>query len=282
MLAIEILEFCNFRCYFCKAKDITQPKFMSLDLFKRIIIEAKELGIKHIDMIPGKGEPFLHPDIYEMLDFANQHMTDIVIFTNASAINISKLRKVNLTHTRLCVSYYGSTVERFNELTDAGENLFKIVRRKLKLMDLAGIAYKLERRDYGYNFSFPGHKADNTKFNPKVKCEFHNMPKVFADGTVSFCKFVRDNNPNNDLLLYKNLNESSLKTALEDPLRYKFFDSQSICKDYCSSFTRDCSRSTVASLTLINNSKKQYQLTKDVTDKLYQEIENETIQRAKS
>jgi molybdenum cofactor biosynthesis enzyme MoaA len=46
MLAIEILEFCNFRCYFCKAKDITQPKFMSLDLFKRIIIEAKELGIK--------------------------------------------------------------------------------------------------------------------------------------------------------------------------------------------------------------------------------------------
>lgn len=96
MIVVEILEYCNFKCYFCKAKDITEPKYMPLDLFKRIILEAKEMGITEIDLIPAKGEPFLHPDIYEMLDFLNTHMKHTIVFSNATAINVNKLKHVGM------------------------------------------------------------------------------------------------------------------------------------------------------------------------------------------
>lgn len=279
MLVVELLEFCNFKCYFCKAKDITRPKFMSKDLFKKIILEAKELGITELDLIPSKGEPFLHPDIYEMLEFANEHMKYIIIFSNATAINVSELLKIKMNNVKLCISYYGSTEAKFKELTGMNKNLLDIVHIRLKELDAAGIRYNLERRDYGYEFSYNGSNPED-RFNPNAKCHFHSIPKVLVNGDVVFCKFVKDNTPPNDKIAFANLNNTSLKEALEDPVRYKFYDSQSICVNHCSSFSRTCYKESIVSFKLLANSKKNYLADKDRVDEQYKEIENETIQRA--
>lgn len=278
MIVIDIIEYCNFKCYFCKAKDIVDPVYMSLDLFKRIILEAKDMGITEIDLIPSKGEPFLHPDIYEMLAFLNEHMKYTIVFTNATAINIKKLKKVPLTNIKLCVSYYGATPEKFKELTAMDKNLFDIVHRKLEEMNAYGIQYNLERRDYGYEFNHPG-MTITEKFDTKLKCHFHSMPKILANGDVLFCKFVRDNTPAGDKVAFANLNNVSLKTALEDPIRYKFFDSQSICTNHCSSFSRTCYKESVSSFKIMAASKKQYMLNPVPVDAQYEEIEREIIQR---
>ena len=279
MIVIEILEGCNFKCYFCKAKDVTEPKYMSLDLFKKIILEAKALGITEVDLIPAKGEPFMHPDIYEMLAFLNEHMKYTIVFTNVTAINVKKLKEVPMNHIKLCVSYYGATPEKFKELTAMDKNLFDIVHKRLEQLDENGIAYHLERRDYGYVFDHPGSIKTET-MDPSVKCHFHSMPKILANGDVVFCKFVRDNTPPNDKIAFANLNNVSLKEALEDPIRYKFFDSQSICINHCSSFDRSCYKESIVSFKLIAASKRKYLANPEPVDQQYKEIEDETIQRA--
>jgi MoaA/NifB/PqqE/SkfB family radical SAM enzyme len=279
MIVIEILEYCNFKCYFCKAKDITDPKYMSLELFKKIVLEAKALGITEVDLIPAKGEPFLHPDIYEMLAFLNEHMKYTIVFTNATAINVNKLKDVPMNHIKLCVSYYGATPEKFKELTAMDKNLFDIVHKRIEQLDNSGITYHLERRDYGYEFDHPGTVKTDT-MDPKVKCHFHSMPKIMANGDVMFCKFVKDNTPPNDKIAFANLNNVSLKEALEDPIRYKFFDSQSICINHCSSFSRTCYKESIISFKLMAASKKKYLANPDSVDQQYKEIEDETVQRA--
>jgi MoaA/NifB/PqqE/SkfB family radical SAM enzyme len=279
MIVIEILEYCNFKCYFCKAKDITDPKYMPLELFKKIVLEAKALGITEVDLIPAKGEPFLHPDIYEMLTFLNEHMKYTIVFTNATAINVNKLKDVPMNHIKLCVSYYGATPEKFKELTAMDKNLFDIVHKRLEQLDNSGITYHLERRDYGYEFDHPGTVKTDT-MDPKVKCHFHSMPKIMANGDVMFCKFVKDNTPPNDKIAFANLNNVSLKEALEDPIRYKFFDSQSICINHCSSFSRTCYKESIISFKLMAASKKKYLANPDSVDQQYKEIEDETVQRA--
>lgn len=280
MIVVEIIESCNFKCYFCKAKDVAVPAYMPLDLFKKVILEAKELGITEIDLIPSKGEPFLHPDIYEMLAFLNEHMKHTIVFTNVTAVNVSKLKDVPLKRIKLCVSYYGSTPAKFKELTSMNKKMFDIVHKRLAELDEAGIQYNLERRDFDYTFNHTG-STTNDKLDPSLKCHFHSMPKILVNGDVVFCKFVKDNTPPTDKVAFANLYKTSLKDALENPLRYKFFESQSICLNHCSSFSRTCYKESVVNFKLMANSKKKYTANPTPTDQQYRELENEIIQRAK-
>jgi hypothetical protein len=281
MLSIDIIDGCNFKCFFCPAKTVETFQYMPLELFKKIVIEASQLGITDISIVPSRGEPFLHPDIYEMLEFANSHFSYIELYTNASAINVSKLATLTINNVDLNVSYYGETTEKFKELTGMDKNLFDIVHRKLEQMATLGIRHKIGRRDKDWEFDCPETSRD-IKFNPNVKCKFHTGPKVLPNGDVVFCRFVRDNAPWVDKLAIANLNTVSLCDALEDPIRYKFFESQSICeKSGCSSFDNECHKVTIVGFKLLNKSKKNYLENKTAVDSQYQELENEVIQRTK-
>jgi MoaA/NifB/PqqE/SkfB family radical SAM enzyme len=279
MILIDIIEHCNFKCYFCDAKDIIEPKYMPLDLFKRIVLEAKEMGITNIDLIPSKGEPFLHPDIYDMLAFLNEHMKYTIILTNASAINVSKLKQVPMNNIKLNVSYYGSTPEKFKELTFMDKNLFDIVHKRLKELKDNGINFGLERRDHGHVFYHAGNPSTD-KLDPKIKCHFHSMPKITANGDIVFCKFIRGIFPFNEKIAFANLHNVSLREALENPIRYKFFDSQSICVNHCSSFNESCYKESISSFKIMAASKKNYTADPTPVDQQYKEIEDETVQRA--
>jgi MoaA/NifB/PqqE/SkfB family radical SAM enzyme len=254
---------------------------MDVNLFKRIVLEAKELGITNLNLTPCKGEPFLHPDVYEMLEFANDNMREIMMFTNATAINIDKLKNIRRDNLRLCVSYYGSTIEKFNELTGMNQNLFDIFHRKLKQLTEANIQYQVFRRDDNYQFDYQdGPVINDEEFNTESKCKYHHEPKVFANGDVSFCMFAREEWPTAKSIYYTNLNNTTLKEALSDPIRYKFYDSQSMCASGCSGFSRDCYvKTTVSSIKLLAWSKRNYKETQETTDARYQVIEDEVIQR---
>jgi MoaA/NifB/PqqE/SkfB family radical SAM enzyme len=278
MIAIDVIEGCNFSCFFCPAKDIKENVYMDLDLYKRIILEAKELGITIVDLIPVKGEPFLHPDIYEILDFANQHMKEVKFITNLSAAIIPKLQKINLSKTIITVSYYGSTPEKFKELTVTNDNLFKIFHRKLDELKNSGLKYEVARRDENWIFDYDDiHPFE--RYPGTSKCVHHHRPRIKPNGDVTFCKFIEGRVPDPKLAMLGNLNTVSLKELIESPLRYKFYETESICKKYCVIIPETCAITpTFNSYKTISIAKKRYMENKDAVDIEYQNFENEIAQ----
>lgn len=92
LLQIEPTSICNFRCVFCYQTDevYTNPKnghmgLMKLDLFKRVVDEAE--GRCEAITLASRGEPTLHKQFVEMLDYLAGKFLALKINTNASKLN---------------------------------------------------------------------------------------------------------------------------------------------------------------------------------------------------
>jgi hypothetical protein len=275
VISIELIEGCNFKCYFCRAREVKENVYVDLALFKRIILEAEQLGITTVKLTPCRGEPFLHPHIYEILEFACAHMTRVHMFTNATAINVKKLKRIDRTGLELDVSFYGDTSETFIRLTETSSHLFDIFHRKLADLTANGIEYTIHRRDQEYFFDYEGGPDKETlPFDANAKCKYHQNPKIMANGDVTFCTLARDEMPDVSEIFFANMHNTSLREALEHPMRYKFFDSQSICENYCTSYDRPCrSKHSIVSLKLLAAAKQKYVANSESIDAAYTNLE---------
>jgi organic radical activating enzyme len=277
MIHIDIIEHCNFKCYFCAAKDLPESKFMDKDLFKRIIQEAAELGITEINMVPIRGEPFLHPHIYEMLDFAADYVKCIHLFTNATAINVKKLKTIRRSHLDLCISQYGYNSTEFVELTQTNERLYEIFHQRIQELTQNNIKHEIHVRTHDYDYDYDDHHArDIQPFDITRKCKYHHQPKIYVNGDITFCMFIESEVQGSKGVFYANLNTISLKDALHHPLRYKFYDSQTICSDFCQSYARNCHNAVdMSSLRSLLKAKESYLNAPAETDKAYDALYGE-------
>ncbi len=274
MLAIEIIEGCNFSCYFCRAQWVKQNKYMDLALFKRIVLEAKELGITQLKLTPGRGEPFLHPDVYEMLDIACANMKRVIMFTNATPINVARLKAIDTSTLNLNISVYGMEVGKFKELTCTTDRMHDIFLKRLGELTAAGIPHIIHRRDVDYVFDHMESGRDVNVFASTNKCIHHQQPKIFADGRMTFCNTIREEIPGSQSIFFVDLNEVSLKDALSHPLRYKFFDTQSLCNSIgCTSYVQNCgSHHSLTSMKFFAQSKVKYLANPEATDATFDAI----------
>lgn len=99
LLQIEPTSICNFRCVFCYQTDkaYTNPKnghmgLMSLDLFKRVVDEAE--GRCEAITLASRGEPTLHKQFVEMLDYLAGKFLAVKINTNASMLDEEKCHAI--------------------------------------------------------------------------------------------------------------------------------------------------------------------------------------------
>lgn len=274
MIHIDVIEHCNFSCYFCAAKDIITPRMMDPALFKKIVDESAECGVEELNLVPMKGEPFLHPGIYDMLDYATQHMKMLNIFSNATAINVDKLKRLNMAKITLNISQYGHTVEEFVELTKSSPRLWDIFHSRLSELKAAGVHHNVFVRTKDYDFDYDEHRGANvTPFNGISKCKYHHQPRVYPNGDVTFCLFIESETTGASSVMFGNANITHMRDILEHPIRYKFYDSQKICVDFCQSHDRDClNRINMTTIRLIHSSKKKYQANPTTTDHQYDNI----------
>ena len=99
-IIIDICAACNAACPFCPRLYMPQERskgYMSLELFKFILEEAKKEGIKNIRLY-STAEPTLHPEFDEIIDLLKKDDFFVSVSTNASLLDkhIDALMKVDI------------------------------------------------------------------------------------------------------------------------------------------------------------------------------------------
>ena len=98
-LLVEPVSSCNLRCVMCFQIDETFNKSqefmgkMDLKLFYNIIDQAHIGGTKALTLA-SRGEPTLHPQLGEMLDYCKDKFFELKINTNATLLNEKLIHKI--------------------------------------------------------------------------------------------------------------------------------------------------------------------------------------------
>lgn len=98
-LLIEPISSCNLRCVMCFQIDETFNKSqefmgkMDIELFYKIIDQACVGGTKALTLA-SRGEPTLHPQLSEMLDYCKDKFFELKINTNATLLNEKLIHKI--------------------------------------------------------------------------------------------------------------------------------------------------------------------------------------------
>ena len=98
-LCFEIIQTCPNECKFCSSNSSKNKKtIISLEQFKRTIeYFIKHGGIEEISI--SGGEPFLHPDLVEMVKFCKEKYIRTVIFTSGikrkQSLSLEELKWIN-------------------------------------------------------------------------------------------------------------------------------------------------------------------------------------------
>lgn len=87
LVFLEVTNYCNFRCSFCpQAISTRKPEHMDTELAKDLIGQLYEIGYRDNLYFHLLGEPFLHPDIFEIVKFASKRIPRSILFTNGSLL----------------------------------------------------------------------------------------------------------------------------------------------------------------------------------------------------
>ena len=123
-LDMGITTGCNMACTYCYGVIQGRSGFgtdqkgkfvMPLEAVKRTFRDAKEVGVRSIAMI-GEGENTLHPDFYEIIDYARQIDLDISLATNGIRIDHEQLDILLGSLKWLRVNISAATEEAFQKI----------------------------------------------------------------------------------------------------------------------------------------------------------------------
>ncbi len=86
---------CNLNCLECPTGNNTSSREkgqLDINLYKKIITDIKDFAIYH--MIYFQGEPFLHPNLYEFIEYADQNKIYTTTSTNGHYLNKKNCEKI--------------------------------------------------------------------------------------------------------------------------------------------------------------------------------------------
>ncbi len=116
-LSLKISGVCNYSCKFCGAhssisklrtRSLTKH-FMHYENIKNIVDNAFTMGVENI-YLTGLGEPFLHPQIMDIISYIAKRGFKITIFTNASIYKVtSEILKLPSSYKLLFVVNLSAT-----------------------------------------------------------------------------------------------------------------------------------------------------------------------------
>lgn len=150
---IEITEKCNLRCIMCGAnKVLKRDKEMSYELFKKIIDESCQCGLKSVT-IGSIGEPTMHKDLQKMLEYVQQKKIKLELISNLSLPLSDGLIEAIKKIDKLTVSIDGATKETYEKIRVGAtfdrtiSNLRKVAAAK-KYSPFITVNYVIQKDNY--------------------------------------------------------------------------------------------------------------------------------------
>ncbi len=94
ILTIETSSYCNLKCVACPQKDLTRERsFMDPELFRKIVDEAARYDVR--TWLHYMGEPLLHPQIFELLDYAKHSgLRHFGMSSNARILSEDRIERI--------------------------------------------------------------------------------------------------------------------------------------------------------------------------------------------
>jgi len=128
---IEIAAVCDLACPFCFRQSIvTADKIMRFEDFEHIINQVAEMKVPSIKL-NWRGEPLLHPQIFEMIKLAKKlGILEIIINTNATKLDDETSRRlIESGLDRMIFSFDGGSKETYEKMRPGrfSENNFESV-----------------------------------------------------------------------------------------------------------------------------------------------------------
>jgi radical SAM protein with 4Fe4S-binding SPASM domain len=104
---------CNHRCIFCALEYLGyEARYINTEMFKDRLEEMAKGGVKSL-MFAGEGEPLLHKDIAELIDYAKGCGIDVAVTTNGVLINQRIGRQSLKALSWIRVSFNAATRENY-------------------------------------------------------------------------------------------------------------------------------------------------------------------------
>lgn len=220
-LLIEPTSICNMRCPMCfqTDKSFTSKEYMgkmNFNFFKSIIDEAVNLGIGSITMA-SRGEPTLHPELINMLNYTRGKFFELKMNTNGSRLNpnLSRAMLSSLDHIVFSIdSHIPEEYEsirvggKFNKILKGVEEFWNLrnsdeFKKKKIRVSISGVKVKDSQNPEAFKKFWENYSDDaylmqaeerwNTYFNskhPSLKdsCIYPwERLYIWHDGTLNTC-----------------------------------------------------------------------------------------------
>jgi len=130
---------CNHRCTFCGLDFMEyQKRKLVLGVLKDRIVELSKLGVKSI-MYGGEGEPLLHRNIAEIIEFTEQNAIDTAVTTNGVVLKQALTEKILSKTKWIKISINAGTAQTYAAIHGTKERDFNTV--------IKNISYAAEYKD---------------------------------------------------------------------------------------------------------------------------------------
>ena len=220
-LLIEPTSICNMRCPMCfqTDKSFTNKEFMGImdfNFFKSIIDEAEHEGVGSLTMA-SRGEPTLHPNLIDMLEYCKGKFFEIKMNTNGSKLTLDLSKALLSTLDHIVFSIDSHILEEYESIRVGGKfkkvfenvrefwqlrNSQEFINKKIRV-SISGVKVRDSQdpeafKSFWENYSDDAYlmKAEerwNTYFNPKhpdlIKSCIYPWERLYIwhDGQINTC-----------------------------------------------------------------------------------------------
>jgi MoaA/NifB/PqqE/SkfB family radical SAM enzyme len=196
-LDVAVTNACNFNCTGCYFHSHLTPARAPVEWhttkmeksdFRAVIDEACSIKVRNVTIL-GEGEPFMHPDILDLVAYVKQKGLGCAVLTNGSLLTLpmfDALTKIGLDE--LIISFWDSNKERYTELHPGHEQVFVrleelLANRLTSNRSIPGVQliYMLSNKNFSqlqelYDFALR-YRVDRVTFK---------LFRVYADSTSDF------------------------------------------------------------------------------------------------